>query len=192
MDGRILHGDNSFSSQADLLSGLRACRDPTYDVAVQCVDEDITAENGRIKRNLDLRGDIEAVPRIGLALSDVHMDHEIAVAARPCISLAGETHALTFVDAGRNVDLQVLCAGAALQTDDPVAAADSLVEADRHIGVEVRALLVAVAPTEIRESAASVCAVGLSVGSVSAGMAAAEAAAEKVLQDVIHILGISA
>ena len=191
--GRIPHGYNSLSSQTDLPSGLRACRNPAYDVAVQRVDENISAENGRVKRHLDLRSDIEAVTRIGLALSDVYVDHQVAIAARPCISLAGETYALTLVDAGRDVNLQVLCAGPALQADNPITAADSLVEADRHVGVEIRALFAAVGTAaEIRETAAAVCAVRVAVGSVSAGMAAAETSSEEMFQDVIHIIGISA
>src|SRR5699024_6417783 len=135
---RIFHGDNPFSLQPDLSSGLGSLRDPAHYVSLKSRHSRFSAEYSRCKRYLCSGIDIHALPFKSFFRLDLYFKKQIpgrssAVSRR---AFAFQADAFAVVDPGRHMNLKGLRPAAVLRIRNPdglLTSKGRLLEADRNL-----------------------------------------------------------
>ena len=146
-DGRVLHGNNAFSSQADLGTGLHTFPDLTDNISVKGGNGGFTAENSGCVRNRNGGINIRSLSFIARTCSYGNLQKKVTR-----LTAAGSGHAFSFqtdtlagINTCRNMNLKCLrCTGASVRTGqrDPFICTKScLIKGNVDAGLYIRAFL---------------------------------------------------
>ena len=195
-DGRVLHGNDAFSSETDLGAGLHAFTDLADNISIKCWNSSFTAENSCCVRDGNGSVNIGALSFISRTGSYGNLQKKVTR-----LTAAGSGHAFSFqtdtlagIDTCRNVDLQCLWGtGASVragQGDPFICTKSGLIEGNVDAGLHIGAFLWKILLMESAETAATVETASAKTTVETAAVTAVEHISEDIAENIVHIFTI--